>query len=279
MDAIIDNSALSNWAASSLKVDVIRRAVATGQCIGLPFATLSEAMDTSDHDRIQARFDLIVAIGDALAERFFVVPVVRTIVERERRMRLNSTPRMERSKTLRIIQGLRDRSWWSQRHAVGRQQVQDLYRKDEKLARDKELAKMLRPEMARKHSMLPTLVEAFRDDDNFWRVVFPVRLTENGRYMPRIRQHPARYAAAIMFGAYGWLLMLGRMFTNYQRYEVLLSRPDRGDTADHEIAVSAAHARWLVTDDDGLRERVNHVAKLFKIKIRAIRSQEWLSGV
>lgn len=105
----------------------------------------------------------------------------------------------------------------------------------------------------------------------------PFVVRNDARYQKRVARSPERYPATLLAAGLAQLHALSALFARvgYGRWTSVLKRPRRGDWVDMRIAIGAACADVLVTDDDVLRARVNHLRKHLGTRPEAMTLRDW----
>jgi len=277
VDIALDNSTAAELEVNKeLRDAVIRKVTDKRARLALPLEALSEAISVDRH-WIQGRVECLLDLRDRLGSRFFLPQASGDIIAIERKRAVSSIPAVPESFHVGVFDRMRNGDIYAELEALQRQIKVD-QRKDARLVNDQAARDNVPPDLAKKAKQFDSAVPSIASDDGFWRLVFMDHASERGRYTKAMRERPRRYASAIVLGSYGTLIALGALFSGrIVKMKHILSAPRSGDWTDREIASTAAHAYRLLSEDVRMRNKVNFIAGIFGLKVKAVACKDWLA--
>ena len=280
MDIAIDNSSLSHL--DDAQADAVARAIEGRRArLVVPYPVTLEALyPGNEHARRRVR--VLARLRNQLGDRFVVSPDLRAMIERERKVRMWRTPRLDDSdgealnelldgkdteRRLVELAPLIEKRLAKQRLLdVDRGAVKDIRQRFRHLeAEDVDIRLRLFKEEALSSALNP-MVDMIHAPTQI-----PV-------YEHLMRAGPKRYRTAVIWCGQIWVYMLGLILAGVRAsaHTKLIKGAKWGDWTDARIAACASYARVLLSEDEVLRERLNYVALELGLVIRATTLAGWI---
>lgn len=277
MDIAVDSSSLMLVADSGRLSELIDRLPEDARLV-LPAETTAEFLSVGDR-WIGARVDALVRIWQKLRYRLVLAARLQYFLSAETRESLATTPRVPG--TAAIIESLAFAVRTGGDFSVMRAAIDDELKKDEHLNLDRSFSSA--PAMI---EWTPELVSAaakfMSSEDGFWDGFFMNRVAHDEKHRNDMRAHPLRYRFAVTLAAYEFLNGLGTVANaakcSFGALASVLRSPRRGDWVDARIAAASSYCDVILTDDRGMKSKVEYISRAFSFPLKAVVFDEWLSA-
>jgi hypothetical protein len=278
VDVAVDTSALSEMDHDSGLLDRVCGLVEQYHYrLAIPLPVVSEATDANNPQGVLKRLRVLVTLSDRLGSRFLITQHVGDFLRIERQRRIHSTPRLPIDNQERIVESIRS-GRVIEDFANLRDKIQQEQRKRERLDRDRRARVEVGNMFAHLAHKLPDALDQFGTDPDVWSSLFADAASKRGKYKREMKQRPRRYASAIVKLGYSTLIVFGVLFPHsaFGKYSDVLNGPKPNEWTDQAIAVTAAHARFFLSEDVRQCAKLNFVATKFGLRVLAISTSDWL---
>jgi len=258
------------------KLDDFVGALPSGSRIVLPEETLAEFLSV-DSKWTGGRVRALGILWNRVGWRLVLASPIHVLLARERGAPILQTPRVER--TSAILESLRKGSNDSPGDFQGlRRAIAGRLQKEAHLELDASF-KTTPPMLDWTPNLVNQAACSIASADGFWEGFFMQAVIPDDTNRRAARANPGQYRFAVTLAAYAFLNGLGTVANaancSFGPMSTVLRGPKRGDWVDARIAAASSYASVLLTEDDAMKRRVNHITSTFGFPLVVMSSTEW----